>query len=101
MPTRKRASVGSIRRLSGNAWAPPPSWRTSLAREWGRLTATNHPADRCLEMIKAKPPAKTNDRERRAAQAQSTKQIAANAVHGGPKDPKKDKRMGVGRRSKG
>ena len=33
--------------------------------------------------------------------AESTKQIAKNAVHGGPKDVKKDKRMGIGRGQKG
>jgi hypothetical protein len=52
-------------------------------------------------MIKIKHPAKTNDGQTQAANAQSTKQIAKNAVHGGPKDVKKDKRVGVGRRSKG
>ncbi len=52
-------------------------------------------------MIKIKPPKKTNDDQRQDAEAQSTKQIAKNAVHGGPKDPKKDKRMGVGRGQKG
>jgi hypothetical protein len=52
-------------------------------------------------MIKIKPPKKTNDGQRQAAAAQSTRQIAKNAVHGGPKDPKKDKRMGVGRGQKG
>jgi hypothetical protein len=52
-------------------------------------------------MIKIKHPAKTNDGQTQAASAQSTKQIAKNAVHGGPKDVKKDKRVGVGRRSKG
>jgi len=52
-------------------------------------------------MIKIKPPRKTNDGQRQAAATQSTKQIAKNAVHGGPKDPKKDKRMGVGRGQKG
>ncbi len=52
-------------------------------------------------MIKIKPPKKTNDEQRQSAAAQSTKQIAQNAVHGGPKDTKKDKRMGVGRGQKG
>jgi hypothetical protein len=59
-------------------------------------------------MIKIKPPAKThdsktktNDGQHQAAAAQSTKQIAENAVHGGPKDVKKDKRMGIGRGQKG
>jgi hypothetical protein len=52
-------------------------------------------------MIKIKHPQKTNDGQRQDAEAQSTKQIAKNAVHGGPKDPKKDKRMGVGRGQKG
>jgi hypothetical protein len=33
-----------------------------------------------------------------AAKATSTKQIAKNAVKGGPKDPKKDPRMGIGKR---
>ena len=52
-------------------------------------------------MIKLKPPKKTDDDRHQAAEAQSTKQIAKNAVHGGPKDPKKDKRSGVGRGQKG
>jgi hypothetical protein len=52
-------------------------------------------------MSKIKHPRKTNEGQRQSAEAQSMKQIARNAVHGGPKDPKKDKRMGVGRRSKG
>jgi len=52
-------------------------------------------------MIKVKPPKKTNDGQRQAAEAESTKQIAKNAVHGGPKDPKKDKRTGAGRGQKG
>jgi len=52
-------------------------------------------------MIKIKHPKKTNDDQRQSAEAQSTKQIAKNAVHGGPKDPKKDKRTGVGRGQKG
>jgi len=57
-------------------------------------------------MIKIKPlpkthDAKTNDGQHQAAMAESTKQIAKNAVHGGPKDVKKDKRMGVGRGQKG
>jgi hypothetical protein len=57
-------------------------------------------------MIKIKPlpkthDAKTNDGQHQAAMAESTKQIAKNAVHGGPKDVKKDKRMGIGRGQKG
>ena len=52
-------------------------------------------------MIKIKPLPKTNDGQRQEAAASSTKQIAKNAVHGGPKDAKKDKRMGVGRGQKG
>ena len=52
-------------------------------------------------MSKIKHPQKTNDGQAQSAKAQSTKQIAKNAVHGGPKDPKKDKRMGVGRGQKG
>ena len=56
-------------------------------------------------MIKIKHPPKapgqTNDGQHQAANAESTKQIAKNAVHGGPKDVKKDKRMGVGRGQKG
>ena len=46
-------------------------------------------------MIKVKP-------EKPSAQAEakntSTKQIAKNAVKGGPKDVKKDKRAGIGKR---
>lgn len=36
-----------------------------------------------------------------AAKSTSTQQIARNAVKGGPKDVKKDKRIGIGRGSKG
>jgi hypothetical protein len=36
-----------------------------------------------------------------AAANESTRQIAKNAVHGGPKSVKKDKRMGLGRGQKG
>jgi hypothetical protein len=52
-------------------------------------------------MIKIKHPPKTNDGQHQAAERQSIKQIAKNAVHGGPKDVKKDKRSGVGRGQKG
>jgi hypothetical protein len=59
-------------------------------------------------MIKIKPektdkplPGKIGNDRQRQAESQSTRQIAKNAVHGGPKDPKKDKRMGVGRGQKG
>lgn len=57
--------------------------------------------ERSLDMSKPKHPQKTNDGQAQSAKAQSTKQIAKNAVHGGPKDPKKDKRVGVGRGQKG
>jgi len=52
----------------------------------------------------SKSPAKTNGNSKGrspAAANQSTRQIAANAVHGGPKSVKKDKRMGLGRGQKG
>jgi hypothetical protein len=49
-------------------------------------------------MIKIKPDAKTQPE---TAKAQSTKQIAKNAVKGGPKSVKKDKRVGAGRGQKG
>jgi hypothetical protein len=49
-------------------------------------------------MIKIKPDAKTPVE---TAKAQSTKQIAKNAVQGGPKSVKKDKRAGAGRGQKG
>ena len=52
-------------------------------------------------MIKIKPLPKTTVDPRQAGEAASTKQIAKNAVHGGPKDVKKDKRSGVGRGQKG
>jgi hypothetical protein len=52
-------------------------------------------------MIKIKPLPKTTVDPKQAAETSSTKQIAENAVHGGPKDPKKDKRSGVGRGQKG
>ena len=52
-------------------------------------------------MIKIKPesptPSKSPSPQEDAKNA-STKQIAENAVKGGPKDVKKDKRMGIGRR---
>jgi hypothetical protein len=51
-------------------------------------------------MIKIKPP-KTDDSQKQAATASSTKQKAKDAVHGGPKDVKKDVRMGIGRGQKG
>jgi len=52
-------------------------------------------------MIKIKPLPQTNDGPKQAGKASSTKQIAKNAVHGGPKDVKKDKRSGAGRGQKG
>jgi len=57
-------------------------------------------------MIRIKPPAKADDPkttggQHQAANAEATKQIAKNAVHGGPKDVKKDKRAGAGRGQKG
>ena len=52
-------------------------------------------------MIKIKPPKKTNDDQRQSAEARSTKQIAKNAVRGGPKDQNKDRRVGMGRGQKG
>jgi len=52
-------------------------------------------------MTKIKHAAKTNAGQRRAAENASTKQIAKNAIHGGPKDVKKDRRSGVGRGQKG
>ena len=48
-------------------------------------------------MIKIKPDAKS----KADPKAQSTKQIARNAVKGGPKSVKKDKRAGAGRGQKG
>lgn len=44
---------------------------------------------------------KSNAATRQAAKSTATQQIAKNAVKGGPKDVKKDKRMGVGRGQKG
>jgi hypothetical protein len=41
------------------------------------------------------------DRQRQAAARSSVKQIARNAVRGGPKSPKKDKRGSAGRGQKG
>ena len=63
--------------------------------------ATCRTRDRSLAMIKIKHPQKTNAGQKQAAQDASTKQIAKNAVHGGPKDVKKDKRTGLGRGQKG
>lgn len=45
--------------------------------------------------------AKSNASVRQGATIASARQIAKNAVKGGPKDVKKDKRVGVGRRAKG
>jgi len=42
-----------------------------------------------------------NDRQRQEAARASVKQIAKNAVRGGPKSVKKDKRAGAGRGQKG
>ena len=52
-------------------------------------------------MIRIKPDPKTKDGSKQAAESQSTKQIAKNAVRGGPKSVKKDKRAGAGRGQKG
>ena len=64
-------------------------------------SATWNRKGRSLVMIKIKPPAKTENDPKQAAQNESTKHIAENAVHGGPKDVKKDKRSGAGRGQKG
>jgi hypothetical protein len=52
-------------------------------------------------MNKIKHPPETNDGQHQAAERESIKQIAKNAVHGGPKDVKKDKRSGLGSGQKG
>jgi len=52
-------------------------------------------------MAKAKSTFKSQAAQNQAAKSASTQQIARNAVKGGPKDVKKDKRMGIGRGSKG
>ena len=55
-------------------------------------------------MIKIKPepkPAKAKDSPAQAAETESTRHIADNAIHGGPKSVKKDKRAGAGRSQKG
>lgn len=52
-------------------------------------------------MIKIKPDPKPKDGPKQAAENESTKHIADNAVKGGPKDVKKDKRSGAGRGQKG
>jgi hypothetical protein len=52
-------------------------------------------------MIKIKPDPKTKDGPKQAAVNESTKDIAENAIKGGPKDVKKDKRGGAGRGQKG
>src|SRR4051812_26901408 len=66
------------------------------ARALGAQPATNRSVH--LPMIKIKPDSKT---KAEAAKTQSTKQIADNAVKGGPKSVKKDKRAGAGRGQKG
>ncbi len=52
-------------------------------------------------MTNSTPDPKTKDGPKQAAENESTRQIAENAVHGGPKDLKKDKSAGVGRGQKG
>jgi len=52
-------------------------------------------------MTNTNPAPKTKDGPKQAAENESTRQIAENAVHGGPKDVKKDKRAGAGRGQKG
>jgi hypothetical protein len=52
-------------------------------------------------MIKIKPDPKAKTDPKQAAENQSTKQIAKDAVKGGPKSVKKDKRGGAGRGQKG
>jgi hypothetical protein len=62
------------------------------------------PAPKVSTMIKIKPepkPPKAKDSPAQAAETESTRHIAENAVHGGPKDVKKDKRSGAGRGQKG
>jgi hypothetical protein len=44
---------------------------------------------------------KSSDKQQQAASRVSTKQIAKNSLHGGPKTVKKDKRVGAGRGQKG
>ena len=51
-------------------------------------------------MAKNSRPQKINDRQRQAAVAVSTRQVAKEAVRGGPKSVKKDKRP-TGRGQKG
>jgi len=55
---------------------------------------------RSLGMAKNSRPQKINDRQRQAAVAVSTRQVAKEAVRGGPKSVKKDKRP-TGRGQKG
>lgn len=62
-------------------------------RTFNRTLSSNH---RC-NMAKAT----SNASARQGAKSASTRQIAKNAIKGGPKDVKKDKRMGVGRGAKG
>jgi hypothetical protein len=57
--------------------------------------------ERSPPMIKIKPLPKNTVDPKQAGETASTKQIAKNAVHGGPKDVKKDKRSGAGRGQKG
>jgi len=44
---------------------------------------------------------KSSDKQKQAISRVSTKQIAKNMVHGGPKTVKRDKRVGTGRGQKG
>jgi len=76
---------------------PAPATRNPQPATRNPQPATNGPVP--FPMIKIKPDAKTKPAE--AAKAQSTQQIAENAVKGGPKSVKKDKRSGAGRGQKG
>ncbi len=62
----------------------------------------SHP-DRAVSptMIKIKPEPNSKDSPKQAAENESTKDIAENAVKGGPKSVKKDRRSGAGRGQKG
>jgi len=76
---------------SVTGFAPPRQpWRTPIEADRPR-SGTSQAVARCRDMSKT-PERTPNDRQHQAALRVSTKQIAKDAVRGGPKSVKKDKR---------
>ena len=76
-PGSGRARVGPGQRRAPVCRSQPDRLRCNMAKSKGSTTP------------------------RQAARATATRQIARNAVKGGPKDVRKNKRVGGGRRAKG